>query len=367
MRVFINTIRWIVGLLFIFSGMIKANDPLGLSYKMQEFFIAWNFHFLDNYTLPLALVMNVFEVVAGVAILVGWQPKLFTRLLLLLIIFFGFLTGYAFLSGQIKECGCFGDCLPMTDLQSFLKDIFLFLLILILVFNYKKIKPVFRSSAASSIILIAAVLFVGITEAYVLKHLPILDCLPYKIGKNIAEEMKIPAGSRPDSIVIMFKYKKNGKEIEFDENHFPANLDSTYEFVDRYDKIITKGNDMPVIADFSVRKLNGDDTTLALLNQGNKYVLLFTQNFENWNDQQQAFGSVLQKCIEKKFPLFIITSSPEEGAKLIDPKAAEILRCDNTIVRTAARVNGTYFLMQQANILDKKSYADADEFIANMK
>src|SRR6478609_3984528 len=130
-------IRWIVGLLFIFSGLVKANDPLGLSYKMQEFFEAWNWSFLNDYTLIFSLVMNAFEVLAGIAVIIGWRMKLFSWLLLLLIIFFSFLTGYALFSGKIKTCGCFGDCLPLTPAQSFAKDIVLLVLILIL-FRYRK-------------------------------------------------------------------------------------------------------------------------------------------------------------------------------------------------------------------------------------
>src|SRR6266567_9281460 len=122
-------VRWIVGLLFIFSGLIKANDPLGLSYKMQEFFEVWGLQNLNNYTLAFALVMNVFEVLAGVAVIIGWRMRLFSWLLLLLIIFFTFLTGYALFSEKIKTCGCFGDCIPLTPLQSFIKDLVLLLLI----------------------------------------------------------------------------------------------------------------------------------------------------------------------------------------------------------------------------------------------
>ena len=102
MRIAVTIARIIVGLLFIFSGLVKANDPLGLSYKMQEFFEVWGLNFLDDYTLAFALVMNAFEIVAGVAVLLGWQMKTFSWLLLLLIIFFTFLTGYALFSGKIK-------------------------------------------------------------------------------------------------------------------------------------------------------------------------------------------------------------------------------------------------------------------------
>src|SRR6187200_2906199 len=105
MKPAVTIARVIVGLLFIFSGLVKANDPLGLSYKMQEFFEVWGLSSLNDYALALSLVMNIFEVLAGVAIIIGWRMKLFTWLILLLIIFFTFLTGYAALSGKIKTCG----------------------------------------------------------------------------------------------------------------------------------------------------------------------------------------------------------------------------------------------------------------------
>ena len=125
MKYLLTISRIIVGILFIFSGLIKANDPLGLSYKMQEFFEVWGWHSLNDYTLAFSVLMIAFEIIAGVAVLVGWQMRLFSWLLLLLIIFFTFLTGYALFSGKIKECGCFGDCIPLQANQSFLKDLLL--------------------------------------------------------------------------------------------------------------------------------------------------------------------------------------------------------------------------------------------------
>src|SRR5947208_4438136 len=148
MKLLVNISRIIVGILFIFSGLVKANDPLGLSYKMQEFFDVWNWYSFYDYTLSFSLIMNVFEVLAGVAVIIGWRMKLFSWLLLLLIIFFAFLTGYAVLSGKIKTCGCFGDCLPLTPIESFTKDLILFVLILILFINRKQIYSYVKPVAA---------------------------------------------------------------------------------------------------------------------------------------------------------------------------------------------------------------------------
>ena len=126
MQTFLKILRWSVGLLFIFSGLIKANDPLGLSYKMQEFFDVWGIRFIsDNLSYYFAVMMNVFEIVAGIALLIKFPYKQTLWLLLVLIVFFSFLTGYALFSGKIKTCGCFGDCIPLTPKTSFIKDILL--------------------------------------------------------------------------------------------------------------------------------------------------------------------------------------------------------------------------------------------------
>ena len=188
-------IRWIVGVLFIFSGLIKANDPLGLSYKMQEFFEAWHMTYCNDYALPLSLAMNVFEVLAGVAIIIGWRTKLVSWLLLALIVFFAFLTGYATLSGKFKSCGCFGDCLPLTPLQSFIKDLFLLFFIIILVANRNSIKQEYNVQRVSFFSLLFTLVGVSLFESYVLIYLPPLDCLPYKKGNDLLQQMKVPAGA----------------------------------------------------------------------------------------------------------------------------------------------------------------------------
>ncbi len=359
--------RWIVGLVFIFSGLIKANDPLGLSYKMQEFFEAWGWNGLNDYTLALSLVMNVFEVLVGVAVIIGWRMKLFSWLLLLLIIFFSFLTGYALLSGKIKTCGCFGDCLPLTPLQSFIKDILLLLLIIILFINRKKIISSLATPLPQMILLLC---IIGITygQSYVLQHLPFKDCLSFKAGANIPEQMKIPSGSVADSFAITFKYRKNGKMVEFDQNNFPADFDSTYEYIDRYDKLVKKGNAVPPIVDFSLQTLNGTDTTLQILNQGNYYVMLMLKDFSTVKDWSGAgFSALLDKLHQKNIPLFLVTADKNKAVELFGSNPnVTILTCDGTVIKTAARVNPTYFIMQQGNIKAKYSYADMEKVLAEI-
>ncbi len=267
MKILISFTRTLVGILFIFSGLVKADDPLGLSYKMQEFFEVWNFHWLDHFTLAFSILMIVFEIVAGVALLLGWRIRLFSWLLLLLIIFFTFLTGYAYLSGKVRECGCFGDCIPLTAGESFTKDLILLILIVFLFGVRNRIKPVLPPSASAAVFTGAAI-FSFLFQWYVLVHLPVVDCLPYKAGTNIPDKMKPPPGSVPDSTVITMVYEKDGKRLEFDATHFPTDFNDSYHFVSRYDKLIRKGNAEPAIKDFVLTTGDNTDTTDAVLSAG---------------------------------------------------------------------------------------------------
>ncbi|CAN5496167.1 DoxX family protein [soil metagenome] len=362
MKTLLLIIRWIVGLLFIFSGLVKANDPLGLSYKMQEFFEVWGLSGLNDYTLALSLVMNIFEVLAGVAVIIGWRMKTFSWLLLLLIIFFTFLTGYAALSGKIKTCGCFGDCIPLTPTTSFIKDVILLLLILVLFVNRKKINS--GLSAPKALLLLGlCIIGTAFFQNYVMTYLPVKDCLPFKTGANIVENMKILPG-HGDITELTFKYKKDGKEMEYSTENLPADLDSTYEFVDRYEKIIQKGEE-PKIVDFALQNLYGVDTTISILNQHNYYVMVFVNDFTDYTEwYNKDFDSLVNVLSAKHLPLFVVTSKKDEAVKLFGArKDIQILICDGTVIKTAARVNPTYLIMQMANIKGKYSYADMDEVI----
>ncbi|MDQ2753796.1 MAG: DoxX family protein, partial [Bacteroidota bacterium] len=301
-----------------------------------------------------------FEVVAGVAIIVGWQSKLFSRLLLLLILFFTFLTGYATLSGRFTSCGCFGDCLPLSPLQSFIKDLVLMVLIVIIFINKSRIQPLFQSKQFSIAIILVTVISVMLFQSYVLKYLPALDCLPYKKGNDIIEQMKVPAGAVSDSFAMTFQYKKDGKKVEFDEEHFPPDFDSTYEFINRYDKLIRKGTATPPITDFALQTINGNDTTAAILQQP-KYVLVFIQNFEQWNQHADDFAEISNACKAAQIPLFIVTPNPQQAALTL--LGTNILRCDATVLKTAARVIPTYFVMKKAVIELKESYASKNKIL----
>ncbi|HMH24263.1 MAG TPA: BT_3928 family protein [Puia sp.] len=362
MKILITIARSFVGVLFIFSGLIKADDPLGLSYKMQEFFEVWHFHWLDNYTLVFSVLMIVFEIVAGVAILLGWRMKLFSWLLLLLIVFFTFLTGYAYLSGKVRECGCFGNCIPLTAGQSFVKDLILLVLILFLFFNQRKIRQSLTNAASIAVLVLSTILSFSL-QWYVLMHLPVVDCLPYKIGTNIPESMKPPRGAIPDSTVITFVYEKNGQKTEFTADKFPADFGDSYKFVTRYDKLIRKGNAEAAIKDFTLVTAAGTDTTQELLQEKGYKLFLFTKGIEEdnpaWN---KAFNVIFTMAKAKKIPVYFITGDYDNVSAWADKQGIgrdiTILKCDATAIKTAARANPTLYLIKKGFVLNKWSYAD---------
>jgi uncharacterized membrane protein YphA (DoxX/SURF4 family) len=360
MKAVIGISRFIIGVLFIFSGLIKANDPLGLSYKMQEFFEVWDIQQFNHYTLTLSVVMIAFEIIAGVAVLLGWKMRLFSWLLLLLIIFFTFLTGYALFSGKIRECGCFGDCIPLQANQSFIKDVVLLVLILLLMPFRDRIRPLL-SKGASKVILFFTVVFSFAFQWYVLQHLPVVDCLPYKIGNNIPAKMKIPPGAIPDSTVIMFTYEKNGKQSSFTTENFPADFDDSYKFVKREDKVVRKGTAVAAIRDFALQTPDGNDTTEALLNeQGTKLFLFLKDGYKPYG-WVEKMDMIINEASKKNIKGFLVTNLdiPASHEGFLGPLMT--LKADGTAIKTAARYNPTLFLIRNGTILKKWSAVDFDE------
>ncbi len=356
MKLIVNIARILVGLLFIFSGLVKAIDPIGLAYKMQEFFDVWTMPlWLNEQALLFSIVMITLEVVLGVALLLGWRTKMVSWLLLGMMLFFTFLTSYVLFSGKIRACGCFGDCIPITPVQTFTKDIILLILVMLIIIGRKYIRPLFSAGINTIIFLISLFGVLGL-QWYVLKHLPVKDCLPFKPGNNILELRKMPVGAVPDKFDYTFVYKKNGETKDFIVSALP---DSTWEFVDRKQVLVQKGkNNIPLINDFTLKSESGNDTTEAILSQPGEYYLLFAKDFNTNEDSWYADFNVFYK--NSKLPVFVVTADPGNAKKVLAIPGLTILTCDVTAIKTAARVNPTLYLMQGPVI--KNKWAAADHF-----
>ncbi len=366
MKIIVNIARIIVGILFIFSGLVKANDPLGLSYKMQEFFDVWSrtpsltniMHFLYNYAFAFSVIMISLEIIVGIGILLGYRKKFFIWLLLILIIFFTFLTGYAALSGKIATCGCFGDCIPLTSMQSFIKDLVLVVLILILLFGQKYINPPL-STAFNFIILLFSTLIVIFFQWWVLRYTPLVDCLPFKKGNNVLELRKMPADAIPDVKDYVFIYSKDGEKKDFSLKELP---DSSWEFVSREDVIIQKGkNNEPPIKDYSLMSLSGFDSTEAILNVDADYYLFYIKNAQKHQDRWLGnFTSLYEKAKTTNTPIYIISPQAKATNEFFNVKnnfGLTVFSMDATAFKTAARTEPQMYLMHGPVVKDKWGWA----------
>jgi uncharacterized membrane protein YphA (DoxX/SURF4 family) len=380
MKIVVNIIRVIVGFLFIFSGLVKANDPAGLSYKMHEFFEAWGVQQFNNLALTFSVLMIAFEIIAGIALLVGWQKKWNLWLLLSLIVFFTFLTGYAWLatkedgSPKFAACGCFGDCIPLKPQQSFFKDVVLLVMILFLLFFQKWIQTLFNKKITIALIVLS-VLFSFLIQKYTLDHLPFKDCLAFKVGNNILEKKKFIA----DSVDITYTYNKGGKAYTYSPPNYPQwalDEDSTYiqDTTKTITKIIKKGNSGDIILDFALHTQTDTDTTEAILSTKGEMVLFLITDIEekgSYTWEKDFKNLVATKSVKtdtlntiKLTPIYIVTNKANEARTFFKKYSFandHIFFCDEKPLLAAGRTRPTLMLLKDGVIIKKVSYKDINK------
>ncbi len=370
MKIAVSAARIITGLLFIFSGLVKAIDPMGLAYKMQEFFEAWaNDGFmksmmegLNHYALSFSIIMITLEVVVGVALLIGWQKKITTWILFLLILFFTFLTSYVLFSGKIRACGCFGDCIPITPVQTFTKDIILLCLSILLLIKVKYITPLAKPFFSFLYILLITILTLML-QFYVLKHLPLVDCLPYKTGNDILKLREMPADAVQDKFDYVFIYEKEGIKKEFPVTALP---DSSWKFSERKQILLQKGsNNTPLINDFSLTDSEGNIVTEDILKNTDEYYLIFIKELPlHSNDWIKEFNRISSNATARVNKVFVITAQRNAIEKFLLRNGISVdavLTCDATAIKTAARANPTLFKMKGPQVVGKWGWPDFDE------
>lgn len=365
MSYIVTICRILVGVLFIISGFIKANDAVGFAYKLDEYFTVFNTPFFKAFSLPMAQLICVVEIVLGFATLVGWRMNLVTWLLLLMIVFFTFLTFYSAYFDVVKDCGCFGDALKLTPWQSFGKDIALLILIFPIFLWRNKVKPLFSLGFAKWSTLVSLVISVFFTY-HTYAHLPVIDFRPFAIGKNIKEGMTLPPGAITDSVEIMFKYKKiaDGSMHEFGVSNLPEDLDK-YEFVDRFDKIIRQG-DKPKIHDFSIVDSKGGDHTQDVLNDPQVCFMLVSYDLSKANTKvQPEINEFAKKCEQNKIRFFGITSTVAAETEMFrheNQNMFDYYYCDGTTLKTIIRSNPGLVMIKNGTVINMWHYNDFPKF-----
>ena len=309
--------------------------------------------------------MITLEILVGVGILLGSWSKFFTTLLLILILFFGFLTGYAALSGKIATCGCFGDCIPLSSMQSFMKDMVLLVLVLILFFGRKYIVPIL-TPATNVLLLIISCALVLFYQWHVMRHLPTVDCLPFKKGDNVLKLRKMPANAVPDVKDYKFVYEKDGKKQNFTIKDLP---DSTWKFVSREDFIVKKGeNNEPPIKDFYLTTLSGNDTTDAVLSLDATYYLFYVKSFSDTDTWLDNFTNIYNDAKKNNRLLYIVTPENIQANNFFNVRndfGVPVFSLDATAFKTAARTDPEFYLMHGPVIKDKWGWADFKNVLKN--
>ncbi len=354
--------RIFVGILFIISGLIKLNDPVGFSYKLAEYFSepVFNLPIFVPFALAIALFLVILEVVLGVMLLIGYKTKFTVWSLLILIVLFTFLTFYSAYFNVVKDCGCFGDALKLTPWESFTKDVVLLVFILILYRNQKLIKPLFPAALQNTLFLasIAASAFMGY---WVLNHLPIIDFRPYKVGNSIQEGMKIPDGAAKSVVEMVFIYKVDGVDKEFKEADLMA-IPEGAVFVDRKDKVITEGY-VPPIHDFIMEK-DGSDYKDEFLNAP-KLLLITAYDLPNADaDGMKKLANLSKTAIAKGYQVVGMTASLPEEIAAAQKKYGynfDFYFCDAITVKTIERANPSIILLEKGTVKQKVHHQDLDQ------
>lgn len=363
MKILTHIARFIVGALFIFSGFIKLNDPLGFSYKLQEYFSAevLNLEFLSPYALLLSVVLVIVEILLGIALLLGYKKKITLWLLLAMIAFFTFLTFYSAYFNKVTDCGCFGDAIPLVPWESFIKDVILLVLIIFLLWQQKHIKPVFVKMVNTSIIFLAFIASMSFGY-YVLMHLPWLDFRAYKEGSNIVESMKVPEGAPEAVFEYQWKFNVNGEEKIVPTTGGYPEVDG--EFVSYEVVQISEGYEPPV-HDFTIERDEQDFTTQFLETEN----LIVIVAYNLLNTEREGYYTIknsAEKAIKKGYTVIGLSSSAqgETEAFVRDFKLPfKFYFTDETVLKTIIRANPGIVSLNKGTIVQKLHYNDASDLI----
>jgi uncharacterized membrane protein YphA (DoxX/SURF4 family) len=351
-----------VGLLFIFSGLIKANDPLGFSYKLQEYFEVFHITFLNSLALCFSILLCAMEMILGFALLIGVHKKLVAWGLLLIIIFFSFLTFYSAFFKVVQTCGCFGDAIPLTPWQSFSKDLALLLLIVVLFKNQEKISPLFSEETGERLLMVSMVLAVGF-GCFTYSFSPIVDFLPYKIGANIPDEMKTPPGAMPDEYELTYnlKNKKSGEDKTMtDKEYIKSGIwkDTNWQVVgDPESKLVKKGF-TPKITDLSIQDAQRTDYTKELLSNPFYSLVIVAYDLNKTDTSAINRLNALAANLTQNFNTrtILLTSNSATDATVFAKKhrlISEIFYADGVPLKSMVRANPGIILLKNGTIVNK--------------
>ncbi|MCA6436091.1 MAG: DoxX family membrane protein [Bacteroidetes bacterium] len=364
--------RLLVGGLFIFSGFIKANDPIGFSYKLEEYFEVFKeavkggafefssglFDGMAHMALPLSTILCASEIVLGVMLLIGFKPRLTLWLLFAQIAFFTFLTFYSACFNKVTTCGCFGDFLVLKPWTSFWKDVVLMILITILIVGKDNINELVNPLLTFSLFVVGLV-FSFAFPVYTIRNLPVFDFRAYKIGNNIKEQMKLPDSYQPPVIETGFIYEniKTGKKEQFTLKNYPWADTLNWKWVATENIVIKEAVNAPKITDFTVTDLNGNAITDSLLNDQQYAFWLIAYDLSKTDDDASLMAEIndfYKLATQNKTKVIGLTAS---GPKQIDEfkhkhnLLVDFAIVDGTVLKTMIRSNPGLMLVKNGTVV----------------
>lgn len=363
--VWTNVCRFVLAVVFIFSGFVKAVDPLGFQYKIQDYLSAFGIAawFPSFFPLLVAITLAALEFSIGIYFLFGIRRKLSTTLTLALMLFMTPLTLYLAIANPVSDCGCFGDAWILTNWETFIKNVFL-LIAAFSVFKWGNRIIRLVSEDTQWLVALYSLIFIIVVSFYCLTCLPIIDFRPYKVGTNIPESMIVPESAKKSVYESTFILEKDGAQKEFTLESYP---DSTWTFIDTHTILKEKGYE-PSIHDFSIVRVDdGEDITEEILNDKSYTFLLIAHRIELADDSNiDLINEIYDYCVENGYKFYCLTSSlSEQIEQWKDKTGAEYPFCatDDITLKTIIRSNPGLLLMKDGIILNKWSNGELpDEY-----
>ena len=354
--------RLVLGLVFIFSGFVKAVDPLGSAYKFSDYFSAFHLDFLKFSALPLSLFLSAFELVLGIVLLLGYRRRIIYAVVLWFMSFFTLLTFVLAIFNPVSDCGCFGDALILTNWQTFLKNLFLMVFVLLLYLGRKQEIDAGKKMAEWFMV---AGLFVLVTlfSIWNLRHLPLLDFRPYDLGTSIQEEMEIPEDAASDEYetILTYRNKESGESQDFSLEDYPRDT-LLWEFVSSDSKLISKGYEPP-IHDFAIMDSEGMEVTDQILTDPGYSLLMITHDIAGADKESliNARDWAQIELLAGDYSFYAVSASTSEEVRNISANldlGYSFYVADGIMLKTMIRSNPGFVLIKNGAIIGKWSSMD---------
>lgn len=357
--------RLVLGLTFMFSGFVKGIDPLGSVYKFNEYFEVFHLSWLSPFALSFAVILCALEFIIGFMLFFGIKPKFSTWAVFLFMVFFTGLTLYSYVYNPVSDCGCFGDAIKLTNGETFLKNLILLLFASILISSLKIAKPFFSPKNEIRFIILGVGIIL-ISSIYSIRHLPIIDFLPWKKGNKISEQVL----STPEisEIMLVYKDKKTGELFEYTAKTLPYQDSvkwNSIEFVEQKKNITTPYKEAP-IHDFVITDVEGEILTEKILTYEGYQFLLVAYDLNKTN--QKAFNHInnlVTSCDSNAIPFVGLTGSVPETIDVFrhDVQAMfPFYMVDETALKSMIRANPGLILLKNGIVIDKWAWRDIPSY-----